>query len=241
MANLSGQRTFEQMYQEVEQNILEQTVLSTSTYPTLATVKNILNKHYKIFVGKYKWEWAKKSTTLATVNGTTQITMPDDVAEVYQMQIRANSVDLKYMPREEFLKQFPAGWTNVGNSIPALYIPAAPASNNALQFDLWPTPNAIFTINYDYRARFTPMSATTDVPVIPPEYDPYLVHKTIAECMQMLGDPRWEYHEAIAASVLKDAWNDNEDQLNYIYTQRDFAGENAPGNQPGQLYPYIRV
>ena len=77
---------------------------------------------------------------------------------------------------EQFLQQYPGGWTTTATAFRLSMFPSAEASNNALQIDLWPTPDATYTVTVDYRKRPTPLSGDGGYSVIPPEHEDYLVY-----------------------------------------------------------------
>lgn len=239
MANLAGQRTGAQIVSAVDAILFNKSSGSSTTYPTSTMILELINRYYKAFVDKYQFLWAMKSTTINTVAGTTGITMPDDVVQVYQMQIRANGRYLQFLPRKQFERDFPAGWTSVGNSQPIYYVEAAPASNNAIQFDLFPTPDAIYTINYDYRARFTPLAGSTEVSVIPPEYDMYLIYGPAVEGLLMQGDPRAKQFAELLEDADKRAWLANEKLTDYQNSFQEAPSVYGYGLRPGQVLPYL--
>ncbi len=239
MADLAGQRTFLEMQTELASIWLVQSGLSTTSYPTLVTAKLLLNKYLKIFCSKYEWLWVTKSTTINTASGTTLLTMPDLVRKVGKFQIRANGRDLVYMTMMEFERMFPLGWTNVTNTQPIYYIEAQPAANGAIQFNLFPTPDATYTISYDYLARFTPMSADADVPVIPPEWDNFILWRAAMEGLIMLGDVRASSFKGMADELEAQAWLDNEKLLNKQLSWVDAPEMQTFGMWPGQATPYL--
>jgi hypothetical protein len=239
MANLAGQRTGAQIVSAVDSILFNKTSGSANTYPTSTTILELINRYYKTFVDKYQFLWAMKSTTASTSSGVTLLTMPDDCIQVYQMQIRANGRYLQFLPRKTFERMFPAGWTSVGNSQPIYYVEAAPASNNAIQFDLFPTPDATYTINYDYRARFTPLVGSTEVSVIPPEYDMYLIYGPAMEGLIMLGDPRAKQYAELLDETDKRAWMANERLTDYQNSFSEAPTAYEYGLRPGQVLPYL--
>jgi hypothetical protein len=240
MANLAGQRTFKNIQDEIGYNLFADVAPSANTHPTLTHIKLVINKHYKEFYNRFRNLLNTKETTIATTGGQQYITMPDLVMEVLQMTIRANGCKLRYVPRKQFLDENPAGWTNVGQAQPTIYIPKEPASNNALQFDLYPTPDAVYSISYLYQSRCAELSADADVPLIQPEFDPYLVHASLAELLFMLGDERYKMHKMEAEAIYQRAWVKNEQTPDYIDSVKDY-GTMAGGGYgwPGQVRPYL--
>lgn len=238
MANLPGQRTFTQIQEEIASVLFNQGSASTSTYPTTSMIQTSINKHYKKFYGTNRWMWDKKITTLATVAGTKNVVMADDVMEVTNMVIESLVRKLILYPREKFKSVAPGGWTNIGNAVPVYSVEAPPASNNAITFDLWPAPDAIYTLTIDYYARITPLSSGSDVSIIPPEFDDYLTQAPLAELLIMQGDQRAKYYKGEADKIIKAAWLRNENMAQGLNTWRDSATENLNVPWPGLVQPY---
>lgn len=234
MAALSGQRTFSELKGDIAALIGGDFAFSTSTYPSTTQINQIFNRHYKRFCNRHNWVWMEKSTTFPTVAGTTTYALPDTVVEEITLRIANQSMPLRYMSREQFLQEYPGGWTTTGNGLPTMYVPSAEASNNALQIDLWPTPDAVYTVTMDYRARVTPLSADGDYTVIPPEHEDYIVYAAAAECLTLLGDQRAEYMASRAEESWRTAWRLDETKLNGMNGLR---GANT-GVGPSIIYPF---
>jgi len=235
MAALNGQRTFLEMQGDVAALMGDGFSFTTSSYPTLTQAKQIINRFYKRFVSSRDWKWMQKQTTLSTVAGVSTITMPDDVEEIVTLRIANLGVTLRPYSREQFLQEFPNGWTNTGSAIPQLYVQSAPAANNAIQIDVWPMPSAIYTVSMDYKARFTPLSGDSDYSVVPPEAEDYLVYASAAEMLLMQGDQRNEAYKAQAAEVKNNAWKRDEEELS---GSNGLRGVPFGGTANPQIYPY---
>lgn len=239
MAALNQQRTFLQLQNSVAQILFNNTAASSTTYPTDTAIKELINKWYKDFYYRYRFLWNTGSATMVTVAGTSLITMPDDVMEVTNMNIRSIIRMIRYITRQLMLNNYPAGWTGLGNAVPLWAVEAPPASNNAIQFDLWPAPDAIYTINLDYYKRPAVLSADGDYPVLPPEIDSILIHGPASEALMMLGDPRAEYHQKMVEKLTREAWLRNEQMASSENTFRSLSNENIGGSYPGLLQPYL--
>lgn len=235
MANLAGQRTFVQIQNEIGQNLFADVALSTTTHPTLAHTQQVINKHYKRFTDQFRNLIAIKETTFNTVAGTTDYAMDDTAAEVLQMAIRSLSQKISYISRLDFLNSIQAGWTGTGQGVPYLYMPAPAASNNALKFSLYPTPADAYTVTYQYVARPTALSSDSDVPVIQPEYDPYLVHAPLYELMSMLGDPRAVFHKEQMELIWRHAWKRNQELADSMASVKEYSPTIAG---PMAIQPY---
>ena len=148
MAPLPGQKNFTQIVSEVGEYLFTNTAPSSSTFPTLARLQQIVNDKYRELCGKKAWWFLFGSTTFNTVGGTFTYAMDDTAKRLLNMTLPAKFIRLKFIPRAQFMATYPAGNPQVSNALPLSYIPAAPAANNALQYDLFPTPDQVYTIQY---------------------------------------------------------------------------------------------
>jgi hypothetical protein len=235
MAALNGQRTWAQILAEQSSHLFNQGAAGSGTYPTDTMLLNITNKWYKRFCSKYNWLWTTVEGTIPTVQGTTRIVLPDTVRQVENLNIRNIAQNIPIKDRQSFLASYPSGWTNTGQGIPLFAVEAIPAANNAKQYDLWPTPNAIYTINYDGFTHVSPLVNTTDYSIIPPEYDDILVHGPVSESFIMQNDPsRAQYHEGKVQEIMQRAWYENE---NMIMNQNQMRGYESYASQ-SLVFPY---
>lgn len=234
MAALNGQRTFAQIKAEIDSHVFIQSSNSTTTYPTTSMINNIVNKWYKRFVSKRKWLWLTAKGTVTASASTALLTMPDTVARVANLNIRSISANIPVYTRQSFLAEYPSGWNNTGEGIPIIAVENVPASNNAIQYELWPTPNANYTINYDGWLHVTPLSADGDYSIIPPEFEDVLVHGPVSEIFVMLKDERASYHQAEVDKIGERAFMQDEDMIMSINQMR---GNDTMSGQP-LVYPY---
>jgi len=100
------------------------------------------------------WPWMQVSTTAVTVANTETISLASNCRKVNQMQYEYR--DLRYVQfRDRHLYYGLTGY-------PALF------SEFAGSYYIWPTPDAVYTINYTYyRTTETALSAAGDSPLIP--------------------------------------------------------------------------
>ncbi len=239
MANLNGQQTLQNIQDQIAAILFNRGALSATSYPTTTMVNSVVNKWYKNFVGSFNWEWSKgdsitAGSTISTVQGTARIVMPDIVMDVANINIRGIVQNLPIVTRQKFLAIHPSGWTLDGQGVPQFAVEAPRATNGALQFDLWPTPNTVYSVDFDYFKHIPPLSAGSDIPVIPPEYDTYLVDGPCSEFLIMLGDQRAPYFKQQAEDTSKLAWLDNERMIMSVNTVRG----NEPTTGAGLIFPY---
>jgi len=236
MAALAGQRTFLELQNAVGVILFNQTALATTTNPTLAQVKEKINEYYRNIFQKQPWKWAYSSSTFVTVAGTKLVTMADNVQKIWALEIQGNNGYIQYVPNNKFYRANPGGWTTMGNGQPYIYTDAPPASNNAMQIDLFPAPDAVYTVYFQFQKRLTSLSADGDYSIIPPEYENALVYGAAKDLLALLADNRASYYETEYKKIMSDMWMNEERNLDYQDTDME---QNAGGNQwPGVIRPY---
>jgi len=238
MAALSGQRTFLQLQNAVGAVLLEQTALSTSTYPTLDSVKAKINEVYRDIVSKHPWLLDYAETTFNTVANTARVTLADGIERVNGMQIQGINLPIRYIPRNKLLLAYPGGWNQITPGQPIYWTDAPQASNNALQIDLFPAPGSIFTVTVQYQLRLTPLSADGDYSIIPPEFEDILIYGTLADFLAQLSDARRDYYQARYAELQSKLWMRDQTNLDGIGSQMDYSAGQVAG-WPGMVQPYI--
>jgi hypothetical protein len=222
MAALNGQRTLAQIIAEIDSHLFNQGSSSATSYPTQAMIIRAINKHYMRFASLRQWQWKTVDGTINTVAGIARIAMPDALSIPTNLNIRNIGQNIAVKTRQAFLANYPFGWTNVGNGIPVIAVEAPPAANNARQYDLWPAPDAIYTINYDGFLHVTPLATpATDISIIPPEYEDYLIHAPLGELFTMRNDAaRSQYHQKEAKEISDRAFLENEQMIMTMNTVR---------------------
>jgi len=233
MAALAGQKSFLSLYTEVSEAVFSGNLATTSTVPSLTRIKQMVNDSVREICTNHDWWFMIAEYPVNTVAGTSTYVMDDAVSEVEGMRIEANFVPLQYLTREQFYKTYPGGYTNYGPALPWLYVPAAPATNGALQFDLFPAPNAVYAVKVLAKKRIADMANDTDYPTpIPPEWQDVIVKYTVARVLAMLGDPRANNWQQMYEKREGDMWLHNEHMLDYVYGQRQFFLERDASFMP---------
>lgn len=233
MAAIAGQKTFVSLYTEVSEAVFSGNLAGTNTVPSLTRIKQMVNDSVREICTNHDWWFMMKDFTFNTIVGTSSYAMDDTMSEVSGMYIPLNFIPLQYLTREQFYKTYPGGYTNYGNALPWLYIPGAPAVNGALQFDLFPAPNAIYAVKVLGKTRIADMTNDTDTPMpIPPEWQDVIVKYTVARVLAMLGDPRANNWQQMYEKREKDMWLHNEHMLDYVYGERQFYLERGASFMP---------
>lgn len=238
MAALNGQRTFLQLQNAVGAVLLEQTALSTSTYPTLASVQSKINEVYRDVVSKHPWLITLSQTTFNTVTNTQLVTLSDNIERILGMQIQGLNLPIRYLPLNKLDLAFPGGWNQITPGQPLYWTDAPQASNNAMQIYLFPAPNAAMTVTIQYHLRLTPLSADGDYSIIPPEFENILIYGALADFLAQLSDARREYYQARYAELQSKLWMRDQTNLDGIGSQMDYSAGQVQG-WPGMVQPYI--
>lgn len=237
MAALAGQRTFLEIQNAIAAILSNQLTLSTTSNPTLAQVKEKINEYYRNVFQKQPWKWAYDQATFDTAAGTKRVTFPDNVQKVWALEIQGNNWYLQYVPNNKFFRAYPGAWQTMGNNQPYVYTDAPPASNNALQIDLFPTPDNTYTVYYQFQKRLTSLSADGDYSIIPPEYENLLIYGPAKDLLARLADNRAAYYEAEFKKIMSDMWMNEERNLDYMDTA---MSPEVNGTQwPGVIRPYV--
>ncbi len=233
---LNGQRSLAQIQAEQDSWLQNSQSSSATTYPTQAMMLNITNKWYKRFCSLYLWQWNTVEGTFQTVVNQVRYALPDNVSRPMNFTIRNIAKSIPIYTRQKFLAMYPSGWNNTGSGIPMIAVEAIPSADNSRQYDLWPMPNQIYTINYDGFAYVNPLDGVTyNYSIIPPDYDDILVHGPVSEAFMVLDDPeRSQYHAQEAAKILQRAWIENENMISLINQAR---GQDADAGQ-ALIFPY---
>lgn len=238
MAALSGQRTLAQLRSVIGAVLFEQTAPSASTYPTADSIDDKVNEVYRDVFAKRTWWWAYGEATINATANNKLLTMPDTVERIWGMQIQGINQPIRYVPRNRLLLGYPGGWNQVGASQPIYWTDAAPASNNALQVNLFPEPNSAYTITYQYQPRLTVLTSAL-YSIIPPEFEDVLVFGALSDLLSQLSDQRAPFYQQKFDKLMNSMWMRQEETLDGAVSAMDASDTQVQG-WPGLVQPYIR-
>ncbi len=240
MAVLPGQKTFAEIVSEVGEYLFTNTSPSTTTFPTLSRLQTMVNDKQREICSKKPWWFLFKQDTFNTVGNTSDYALSDSAEKVLNMEIPAKFLKLQFMPRAQFTTAYPAESSTTTPALPLSYIPAAPASNNALQFTLFPTPDQVYTVKYWFKKRVAVLTGS-DTPVIPPEWQDVLIHGVVAEAFAMMGpnDPRTAFHDTMFKQRYREMWKEDEDNLDWQDAFKDLYNQTQNQPYPGIYWPYL--
>lgn len=231
---LPGQKTFVQIQAQLGSQILGTQAgttpyFDTTTRPTLAEAKQLINDAYRELVSKAEWWFLFRELTFATVVGqTTPYGLDQTADEVMWMTIPAKQLKLSWMANSDWKVIFPGGYTNMANMLPTFYIPAPPDSTtNVLQFNLGPGPaDQIYTVRYGFKVRVTDLSADSDVPVVRPEWQDVIILGAKIKIFDWLGDmARVQETKALYDERLRQMWKFDQETEESSWRMRDAYSE----------------
>ncbi len=253
MANIPGQKTIDEMQSECAMDLFQNVGASANSFPTNTYLTQIINDNYRRLAGANDWKWLYQETTLLTVAGQ-KTYCPDtingasflSVRNILGMKIESLPRHIRYYSRQRFVNEFPKGWSGISNQSPTIWLPSGePAASNAMQFDLWPIPDQVYTITYFYQGRVADLALSQNPAsffLCPPDFQDIIKFLTLAQCWAMKNDQfRSQWNKAQADAIYARAWVDDAADRQGIETLRDLWAENLTtgAGVPGLIYPYL--
>lgn len=209
MANLPGTKAFEAIYTEVSTNVLNRLATTGDSPLTLTRVKQIVNDTQREICTERDWPWLYTEANFSLVKDqTTAHVLPDECQILMGIAIPSENVVLGEVSWETWTSIYPERYSGQTSGQPESYIKASVASNGASQVFIWPSPADNYTARIFYRKRVTDMSATTDVSVIPVDWQDVLIAKATASCFMALNDKKSDERAAIWMSRYNARWAD---------------------------------
>ncbi len=118
------------------------------------------------------------SNTFNTVAGTEEYTLTEtDNQKLETVRITTDGYQRRLTPvrYDEFRATYPAVTYALNPGTPNLYYTTGRSSTNQLKLKLYPVPNAVYTIEYDYYLAPAALDSDGDVPAMPPLYHDMLI------------------------------------------------------------------
>lgn len=146
-----------------------------------------VNYHYQQLMGEYDWPFLKKKGTITTTAATTIDNAEYELASDCRLDgiVRFwNMADSKALSVEEYgnlVEQYPG---MVATGSPDCVIPFGLGTTNYPSVILYPIPDAVYTIYYEYYKRVDDLSENDDEPIFPKEFHLYLVERTLADAYE---------------------------------------------------------
>lgn len=147
-----------------------------------ANTKNAVNNAIRdISLQEFEWPFNHNTQETALVASTVRYSLPSDckTVDMETFRIKKNTslgndtVKLKVLSYEEYLERFVD--VEYAGSAAATGVPEYVVRTPSREFALYPAPDKAYTVVYEYYSTFTPLSAYTDVPTLPDQFEGAIV------------------------------------------------------------------
>ena len=192
MAWLPGQKTFQQIYQEVSEVMIggSGVVADEYTNPKLSRIKQMVNDEHRRLCALRDWPWMYQENTLQLVaDQTDPYVLPDNVAEVYWLNVPVQRVNVIEGSIRGWAKLYPGRYVNLASGQVWMYVKGPLAANGAMQLFMYPASSTGVQATYGFKVRCIDMVDDEDVPLIPPEFQDVLVAKSKMAALMKAGTP----------------------------------------------------
>jgi len=126
-----------------------------------------------IYTRNINWTWRENTSNFVTVDGTDKYNFPSGADEFSIRLVKEQDTgrNLRYLDYEEWFREFAPLINDNNTGAVDTGRPSRYTIHNQ-QFILWPTPDAVFTINVYFFDTFTDYDTTqgASVPLIPANY-----------------------------------------------------------------------
>ncbi len=153
-----------------------------STRGIQSAVKDLINKAQKdIINSEVEWPFTYSSNTITTSSGTGEYSLQTDLKTLNEDSVILNPGGtkslklLKFLSYDEYNQSYLALNSDPGDD--HLAEPERFYLTPDLKLGLYPEPNATYTINYEYYATHSDLSANTDTPIIPERFHDVIVNR----------------------------------------------------------------
>lgn len=229
---IPGQKTFLQMQEEISEEILDVSIATTETRPTLTRLKQIINDRYRMIITAWSWWWMyRESSFNLVVNQQTPYYIGNQYDEVQWMAIPSLQRRINWMSMTDWETMYPGRYTQYGNATPFNYIPGPPDTDNGLGYFVFPAANAILNVTFGAKLRVSDMSADGDYPVIPADWQDLILNGAKMDVLKFFGtnsaDPRYKNYQDMYNTRLQMAILEDQRTEENVWRFRDARSERA--------------
>ncbi len=211
---IPGQKTFLQIQQEISEEILDLTIATTETRPTLSRLKQIINDRHRMICTAWSWWWMYREDTFPTVaNQTTPYFPGSEYQEIQWMTIPAYQRKLAWLDMAAWEAFAPGRFSSYGPGIPENYIPGTPDTDQGFGYFLFPAANQVYTVNFGAKLRCPDMTADADKPLLLADWQDLLLNGAKMDVLKFFGvdpsTPRFQsyadmYNTRMQYAILED-------------------------------------
>lgn len=172
----------------------------------VARYKRLLNRGQRLIANAKDWPFLIDfDNTFNTVAGTESYTLTEtNIKKMLNLRVSTDGFEQRVTPvnYNEFTSIYPHVDTATERACPSIYTPAGRSSTYQLLVKLYPVPDAVYGMVYDFWKEPTDMSADADTPFFPTMYHDILIDYVMWKSYQQIRDMN-------SASVYKTQFEQN--------------------------------
>jgi len=178
--------TYQKIYETVQQ------IIEDTSSDSLIRIKDWINEAQQVISQSKDWAFLQAESTFDTVSGDEEYSLDSDLAKLGQVRITTSGYEriLGQADYADFTRNHPAP-TNETNSTPLVYYPSTLDSSGYQQIKLYPIPDVVYTIKYNYKKILSDLSNSTDVSKIPARYHFLLIKYPCYQAFLAMADSRY--------------------------------------------------
>lgn len=155
--------------------------------------KRLLNRANRTVVNAKDWSFMRDfGNTFNTVDGTEQYTLTEtNVKKLINLRISTDGYEKRVLPVNQnvFTQMYP-DVDSTEKITPDVYYPQGRSSTYQLLINLYPIPDAVYAMKYDFVKEATDMTSDSDTPDFPIAYHDLLVDYVLWKSYQHVRDIR---------------------------------------------------
>lgn len=160
--------TYQDLYQAAED------LLGDSTLSTEARLKKFINWAQQDITSRKDWSFLQEERTFNTVAATESYSLASGCSKIIDITDETSDTYLPEYSMRVFDKQNPSvGSSETGK--PQYFMPTGTDGSGNITIRLFPIPDAVYTINYNYYKNAGDLSNAADLSIIPVKYHQLLV------------------------------------------------------------------
>ena len=177
-------------YQELTQICVDEFGKDTAQW--VGRYKRLLNRANRTVINAKDWPFMRDyANTFNTADGTEQYTLTEtNVKKLLNLRITTDSAEKKLYPTNytAFTEQYPHVDTSTEKGVPNIFYPQGRSSTYQLIVNLFPVPDAVYAMQYDFVKEATEMTDSSDTPDFPEAYHDILIDYVLWKSYQHVRD-----------------------------------------------------
>lgn len=229
---IPGQKTFLQIQQEISEEILDISIATSETRPTLTRLKQIINDRHRMICTAWSWWWMYREDSLNTVvNQQTPYYIGSEYQEVQWMAIPAKQRRVVWMSMADFETLYPGRYSQYGPTVPFNYIPAPPDTDQGFGYFLYPAADQIYNVTFGAKLRVPDMTSDSDTPILIADWQDLLLNGAKMDVLKFFGtnagEPRYLNYKSMYDTRMNQAILEDQRTEENVWRFRDARIERA--------------